>query len=105
MGWNTWNKFQCGINEDLIKESADLIVKLGLADLGYKYVNVDDCWMTENRTKDGHFEVDPVAFPSGMKALGDYIHSLGLLYGIYSSAGSMTCQRRVGSLYYEDIDA
>ena len=89
----------------MIKASADLIVNLGLADLGYKYVNVDDCWMQADRTEDGHFIIDEAAFPSGMKALGDYIHSLGLYYGIYSSAGTMTCQRRAGSLGYEDIDA
>ena len=91
MGWNTWNKFGCAINEDLIKATADYIVELGLDKVGYKYVNLDDCWMTENRTKNGHLEVDPVAFPSGMKALGDYIHSKGLKFGIYGSGGEFTC--------------
>lgn len=91
MGWNTWNKFGCNINEDLIKTSADRIVELGLAQLGYKYVNIDDCWMLKDRDAQGHFIPDPQTFPSGMKALGDYIHDKGLKYGIYSSAGNMTC--------------
>mmetsp|Transcript_17236 Transcript_17236/g.16447 ORF Transcript_17236/g.16447 Transcript_17236/m.16447 type:complete len:106 (+) Transcript_17236:75-392(+) len=105
MGWNTWNKFGCDIKEDLIKDSADFIIKLGLDKLGYKYVNIDDCWMLEERTEDGHFIVDPVAFPSGMKALGEYIHSKGLYFGIYSSAGDFTCQHRAGSLDHEEMDA
>ena len=105
MGWNTWNKFACTINEDLIKGSADRLVELGLNKLGYKFVNIDDCWMLADRDANGHMIPDPVAFPSGMKALGDYIHSLGLNYGIYSSAGTLTCQSRAGSLNFEDIDA
>lgn len=105
MGWNTWNKFACNITEDLIKRSADKIVELGLDKLGYNYVNIDDCWMLEQRDANGHMVPDPVAFPSGMKSLGDYIHNKGLKYGIYSSAGNMTCQKRAGSLHYEDIDA
>jgi alpha-galactosidase len=61
--------------------------------------------MLEHRSKDGHLVVDPVAFPSGMKSLGDYIHGKGLKFGIYSSAGTHTCQHRAGSLDFEDIDA
>jgi alpha-galactosidase len=91
MGWNSWNKFACNITEYHIRETADLIVSLGLDKLGYKYLNIDDCWLLKERTPDGHVIVDPVAFPSGMKTLGEYIHSKGLLFGIYSSAGEMTC--------------
>ena len=105
MGWNTWNKFACEINEDLIKQTANRIIDLGLDKLGYNFVNIDDCWMLEERDADGHMVPDPVAFPSGMKALGDFIHEKGLKYGIYSSAGIMTCQSRAGSLHNEDIDA
>jgi alpha-galactosidase len=76
-----------------------------LSDVGYKYVNLDDCWMDENRTSDGHFIPDKAAFPSGMAKLGEHIHSKGLLYGIYSSAGTHTCQKRAGSLDHEEIDA
>ena len=105
MGWNTWNKFACNITEDLIKKSADRMVELGLDKLGYKYVNIDDCWMLKERDAQGHMIPDPEAFPSGMKDLGDYIHSQGLKYGIYSSAGIYTCQERAGSLGNEVIDA
>jgi alpha-galactosidase len=80
-------------------------VELGLDKVGYKYVNVDDCWMTSNRTKDGHIEVDSAAFPSGIKALSDYIHSKGLKFGLYSSAGTHSCEYRSGSMGHEAIDA
>ena len=61
--------------------------------------------MTDKRTPDGHYEVDSKAFPEGMKALGDYVHSLGLFFGIYTSAGRLTCALRAGSLNYEVVDA
>ena len=57
MGWNTWNKFACGISEDLIKETADQLVQMGLDKLGYKYINLDDCWMQEERSQDGHIQI------------------------------------------------
>ena len=78
---------------------------LKLADLGYKYINIDDCWNLENRTADGHMQVDETRFPLGMKAMGDFIHGLGLKFGIYSSAGTYTCQGRAGSLNHEEVDA
>ena len=96
MGWNSWNKFGCNITEDLIKETTELIIQLGLHQVGYTYVNLDDCWMMEERDQNGHLVVDPIAFPSGMKALGDFIHSKGLLFGLYQSAGIMTCALRAG---------
>ena len=105
MGWNTWNKYYCNVSEEIVKFNSDAIVQLGLDKLGYKYINVDDCWMLKERDSRGHMIADPVTFPSGMKDLGDYIHSKGLKYGIYSSAGNMTCERRAGSLYYEAVDA
>ena len=105
MGWNTWNKFGCKINEKLIMETADYIVKLGLDKVGYQYVNVDDCWLLEERDKDGHIIVDPKAFPSGMRALSDYIHSKGLKFGLYSSAGYFSCEHRAGSMGNEETDA
>lgn len=105
MGWNSWNKFGCDISEQVIKSAADKIVQLGLDKLGYKYVNVDDCWNLKDRDSNGHQQADPERFPNGMKALGDYIHTKGLQYGIYSSAGTYTCQERAGSLDYEHIDA
>ncbi|KAJ3298829.1 hypothetical protein HDU79_005201 [Rhizoclosmatium sp. JEL0117] len=104
MGWNSWNKFACDVNEDLIKEHADALVASGLADLGYNHINVDDCWQL-TRDEKGFIHEDPSTFPSGIKALSDYIHSKGLKFGLYSSAGTMTCQRRPGGLYYEQQDA
>lgn len=77
----------------------------GLSELGYNYVNIDDCWMAPNRTRDGIYQADPDKFPSGMKDLGDYVHSKGLKFGIYSSAGTKTCQGLPGSLGMEFTDA
>jgi alpha-galactosidase len=104
MGWNSWNYFACNINEEVIKKTADILVDSGLAALGYNYVNIDDCWQTE-RDDNGKIVPDPVAFPSGMKALADYVHSKGLKFGLYSDAGHQTCAGRPGSHGYEDNDA
>ena len=105
MGWNTWNKFACDIQEELIKDTVDKFVELGFDKVGYNYINLDDCWMLEDRDDQGHFIVDPKAFPSGMKDLGDYIHDKNLKFGIYSCAGTNTCAGRAGSLYHEEVDA
>ena len=105
MGWNSWNRFRCeGMNEHLIKEVARAMVSSGLRDAGYRYVNVDDCWQ-EKRGADGHIVPFASKFPSGMKALGDYIHDLGLKFGIYSCAGNYTCEGWPGSYGHEAIDA
>lgn len=82
------NKFACNIDEKLIKETADAMVSTGLAAKGYVYVNMDDCWEGE-RDANGYLWENRTRFPSGLKALGDYIHSKGLKFGIYSSAGTM----------------
>lgn len=105
MGWNTWNKFACDIDEKLIKESVDQIKEFGLDVLGYNYVNLDDCWHLLERDSAGHIQPDPVRFPNGMKPVGDYIHDAGLNFGIYSSAGTKTCAGFAGSLYHETTDA
>ncbi len=102
MGWNTWNRYYCDINQTVIYTNTDQIKRLGLAELGYNYVNVDDCWLTKNRDSNGKVIVDPETFPDGMKAIGDYIHSQGLKFGIYNSAGTMTCEGRAGSLRHEE---
>jgi hypothetical protein len=81
------------------------MVNLGLSDIGYSYVNLDDCWQAATRDEHGKLQPDSVRFPSGMKALGDYIHSKGLKFGIYSSAGFKTCQAFPASLGMEIIDA
>ncbi|KAK9682040.1 hypothetical protein RND81_10G046300 [Saponaria officinalis] len=105
MGWNSWNFFACNINEALIKETADALISTGLADLGYNYVNIDDCWSRAVRNLKGELVPDPETFPSGLKALSDYVHAKGLKLGIYSDAGVFTCQVRPGSLLHEKNDA
>jgi len=104
MGWNSWNKFGCNVSEDLIRQIADAMVKSGMKDAGYQYIVIDDCWQVA-RDKDGNIVADPQHFPSGIKALADYIHSVGLKFGIYSDAGSKTCGGRPGSLGHEFQDA
>jgi hypothetical protein len=104
MGWNSWNKFGCNVSEDMIRDMADAIVKSGMKDAGYVYVNVDDCWQVSRDAK-GNIVADPQRFPHGMKAVGDYIHSLGLKFGVYSDAGSKTCAGRPAGLGHEYQDA
>lgn len=104
MGWNSWNHFACNVDETLIKQTADMMVKSGMKDAGYEYVNIDDCWQGE-RDEQGFIQPDPERFPSGMKALADYIHSKGLKFGLYSDAGWTTCAGRPGSRGYEFQDA
>ncbi len=105
MGWNSWNTFACEISEDLIKETVDIVVKSGMKDAGYEYIVVDDCWEALSRDKDGKLVPDPKKFPSGMKALGDYIHSKGLKFGIHNCAGTKTCNGYPGGRGYEFQDA
>ncbi|WOL01881.1 alpha-galactosidase 3 [Canna indica] len=105
MGWNSWNFFACNINETVIKETAEALVSTGLAALGYNYVNIDDCWSTATRNDKGELVPDPNTFPSGIKAIANYVHQKGLKLGIYSDAGVFTCQVRPGSLFHENDDA
>ncbi|MBP5335540.1 MAG: glycoside hydrolase family 27 protein [Bacteroidales bacterium] len=104
MGWNSWNCFMTEINEDLIKATADAMVELGLVDAGYIYLNLDDGWHGD-RDELGFITCDPVKFPSGIKALADYIHSKGMKLGIYSDAGDFTCAGYSGSRGHEYQDA
>ena len=104
MGWNSWNKFGCNISEKLIIDTIDALNSSGLAELGYNYINLDDCWQS-SRHPNGTIIPDPVAFPNGIKPLVDYAHSKGLKFGLYSDAGFFTCEKRPGSLGYEEIDA
>ncbi len=104
MGWNSWNHFGCDVNELLIRETADAMVASGMRDAGYLFVNIDDCWHG-TRDENGFIRPDPARFPSGMKALADYVHSKGLKLGIYSDAGWKTCAGRPGSRGFEYQDA
>ncbi len=104
MGWNSWNKFGCHVDQDLIKQIADAMVSSGMKAAGYQYIIIDDCWQVA-RDAQGNIVPDPKRFPDGMKALADYIHSKGLKFGIYSDAGTNTCQGRPGSRGYEYQDA
>ena len=104
MGWNSWNKFGCNVSEDLIRQIVDAMVASGMKDAGYQYVVIDDCWQLE-RDRNGNIVADPKHFPSGMKALADYVHAKGLKFGLYSDAGTKTCQGRPGSRGYEFQDA
>ena len=104
MGWNSWNKFACNVNEQIVRETAAAIASSGMRDAGYRYVVIDDCWHGQ-RDANGFITADAQRFPSGMKALSDYIHSLGLRFGIYSDAGRLTCGSRPGSQGHEYQDA
>ena len=104
MGWNSWNKFGCNVSEQLIREQADAIVASGMRDAGYQYVVIDDCWQVA-RDAAGAIVADPERFPHGIKALADYVHARGLKFGIYTDAGTLTCQRRPGSFGHEAQDA
>lgn len=104
MGWNSWNKFACNVDETLIRQMADAMVSTGMKDAGYVYINIDDCWHGE-RDSLGFIHPDGKRFPSGIKALADYVHAKGLKIGLYSDAGSQTCGGRPGSRGYEFQDA
>jgi alpha-galactosidase len=94
MGFNNWNSTHCRdeFNEAMIRGIADKFISLGLRDAGYHYVNIDDCWANWQRDKNGQLQANPKRFPSGIKALADYIHQHGLMFGLYSSAGTSTCE-------------
>jgi len=105
MGFNDWNSFGCNVDEQLIKQTADLFVSTGLKAAGYQYVNIDDCWLTHSRDADGKLVPDPVKFPDGIKGTADYVHSKGLKLGIYEDSGTLTCAGYPGSLGHEQVDA
>src|SRR6185295_16856062 len=104
MGWNSWNKFGCDVSEKLIRETADAMVATGLREAGYTYLVIDDCWQVK-RDEKGKIVPDPDRFASGMKALADYVHAKGLKFGLYSDAGTGTCEKRPGSKGHEEQDA
>jgi alpha-galactosidase len=97
LGWNDWNTFGCNVNETVIRQATDAMVSSGMSAAGYQYVVVDDCWFDPNRDAQGNLRASPTKFPSGMRALGDYIHSRGLKFGIYEVPTDRTCAQRSGA--------
>ncbi|XP_044727595.1 alpha-N-acetylgalactosaminidase-like [Chrysoperla carnea] len=115
MGWLSWERYRCTIDcknyptecisEDLFKRAADLMVSEGFLDAGYEYVIIDDCWLANERDENGRLQPDPERFPSGIKALADYVHKKGLKFGIYEDYGTKTCAGYPGILGHLEIDA
>ena len=105
MGWNSWNRFGAKIDERLVRETAEAMVETGMREAGYRYVVIDDGWMAPERDRHGDFVPDPDKFPNGIRAVADHVHSLGLRFGIYTDAGTKTCQGLPASLGYEFRDA
>jgi alpha-galactosidase len=106
MGWNSWNMFGSSIHEDNIRGTADALISSGLKDCGYEYIVIDDCWSVKaGRDRDGNLVADPEKFPSGIKALADYVHDLGFKLGMYSDAAELTCAGYPASLGFEEQDA
>ncbi|RIB13742.1 Glycoside Hydrolase Family 27 protein [Gigaspora rosea] len=104
MGWNPYNAFNTSFNDTLIRQHVNIIVNQGYLSAGYRYINLDDAWQASER-KDNKLSFNSSKFPFGIKDLVDYVHKNGLLFGIYSDAGTQTCGGLPGSLDYEDIDA
>lgn len=107
LGWNSWNAFHCDIDEGKFLSAAETLVSRGFKDAGYSYVNIDDCWSMQTGRDNTTHQLLPnmTRFPDGIKGTADKIHDMGLLIGIYSSAGTETCAHYPASLGYEDLDA
>ncbi len=114
MGWNSWNCFAQEVSADKVKRAANAMVKSGLVNHGWTYINIDDFWENHRDSKDssirGKFRdeagyIIPNSRFVDMKSLADYVHSLGLKIGLYSSPGPWTCGGCAGSFGYEKQDA
>lgn len=112
MGWDSWDAFGCGVNEREVEQTANWLVATGLRDAGYRYVIIDDCWYAPTRSANGSLRPNTSKFPTGMRWLGWYLHSRGLKFGIYASAGPSTCAQlngiypgSTGSMGHEQQDA
>ncbi|PVH99881.1 carbohydrate-binding module family 1 protein [Periconia macrospinosa] len=106
MGWSSWNVAQCAsASERYALDTANKFVSLGLKDLGYSYVNIDDCWSTKARDSSGNLVPDPSKWPNGIKSVADKIHGMGLKMGLYGCVGTMTCAGYPGSWGHETQDA
>ncbi|HEX8322984.1 MAG TPA: glycoside hydrolase family 27 protein [Tepidisphaeraceae bacterium] len=105
MGWNSWNTFQTRIDEQLIRDTAEAMIKTGMRDAGYVYINLDDGWMERERDASGNLVPDRQKFPNGLKPVGDYLHERGFKFGIYNCAGTKTCAGYPGGNGFEKRDA
>jgi alpha-galactosidase len=105
MGWNSWNTFALKIDEKLVKEMAEALIKNGMQEAGYNYIVIDDGWEAMERDAQGNLVPDPNKFPSGLKALGDYLHEKGFKFGIHNCAGAKTCSGFPGGRGHEFQDA
>ncbi|MDU1890342.1 MAG: putative Ig domain-containing protein [Dysgonomonas sp.] len=105
MGWNSWNTFGRSLTESLIIETAEAMIRNGMRDVGYTYINIDDFWQLGERGEDGHIQIDKEKFPNGIKYVADYLHERGFKLGIYSDAADKTCGGVCGSLGFEETDA
>lgn len=115
MGWLAWQRFRCNIDcdqdpkncisENLFKEMANLLVSEGYAKVGYNLISLDDCWLDTKRSADGKLQADPIRFLSGIRALSDYVHGLGLKFGIYEDYGNFTCAGYPGIINDMETDA
>jgi len=105
MGWNSWNRFGPFISERLVLETADALISSGMRDAGYRYIVIDDAWHESVRDDAGDLTENRWAFPHGMRWLAGEIHRRGLRFGLYTDAGTKTCQGYPGSLGNEIRDA
>ena len=106
MGWNGFNRFYLNVTAQMIEAEARALVDSGMKDAGYVYVNIDGGWDLKVRNPDATLQPDRKKFPDGIRAVSDYIHSLGLKFGIYTSAGEMNCAHTsAGSFGHYELDA
>ena len=105
MGFNNWARFECDLNQTLFTSTADAMINLNLQAVGYNRVNIDDCWMSNQRTANGSLQWNTTLFPDGLPWLADYLHSRGFHFGIYEDSGTKTCSGLPGSMGHESTDA
>ncbi|XP_075040705.1 alpha-galactosidase A [Mixophyes fleayi] len=115
MGWLHWERFMCQtdckpnpvncVSEQLFMQMADMMVSNGWLKAGYKYLCIDDCWMSIHRDENNKLQADSIRFPGGIKKLADYVHARGLLLGIYQDVGKQTCAGYPGSQGFYELDA
>lgn len=105
MGWSSWNTFRQNISEELILSTAKAVKDSGLLDAGYQYINLDDCWQSSLRDKDGRLQGDLEKFPNGIQPVISQINRMGMKVGLYSSNGTLTCEDLPASLGREELDA